>query len=64
MIEKIAASTSEAIAALKGSPLLLTLVLFLFAMLGTVMWISHEESVYQHAQFELLLKQCGGGHGG
>jgi hypothetical protein len=61
MIEKITASANEAIAALKGSPMLLTLVLFQFALLGAVIWISHEQSGYEHRQFELLLAQCKGG---
>jgi len=58
MIEKIAVSTSEAIAALKGSPLLLALVLLQFIVLAAVVWISHEQSGYEHRQFELLVERC------
>jgi hypothetical protein len=60
MIAQITQSAGQAIEALKGSPLLLTLVLFQFALLAAVIWISHEQSGYEHAQFELLLKQCKG----
>jgi len=59
MIEKITQATAHAVDALKGSPVLLALVLFMFVFCGVVVWVSHEQRAYEHAQFELLLKQCG-----
>ena len=59
MIDKIAVSASQAIDALKNSPLLLALVLLQFIVLAAVVWISHEQSDYEHRQFELLVAQCG-----
>jgi hypothetical protein len=58
LIDKIAEAGSHAIEALKSSPLLLALVLFQFMLLGAVLWISHEQSQYEHQQFELLVKSC------
>ena len=64
MIEQLKDSASHAIDALKGSPILLTLVLLQFALLGGVIWLSNQRNAYEHAQFELLLKQCGAQHDG
>jgi len=59
MIEQLKSSTIAAIDALKGSPVLLTLVLLQFALLGGVIWLSGQRDSYEHRQFELLLAQCG-----
>jgi hypothetical protein len=59
MIEQLKSSANQAIDALKGSPILLTLVLLQFALLGGVIWLSSQRSNYEHKQFELLLAQCG-----
>lgn len=48
-----------AIDALKGSPLLLILLLFQFALLGAVSWNAHEVRDADKQRFELLLQTCG-----
>jgi len=62
MIEQVRASVNRAIDALKSSPILLALVLLQFVVLAAVVWVSHEQSAYEHQQFELLIKIIGERH--
>lgn len=48
-----------AIDALKGSPLVLALVLFQFALLALVAWSAHEIRTADKERFALVLQSCG-----
>lgn len=47
-----------AIDALKGSPLILALVLFQFALLALVAWSAHEIRAADKERFALVLQAC------
>lgn len=58
MVEAIKGAVVNAIDALKQSPLVLSLLLFQFALLGLVAWSAHEIRAADNERFALMIKAC------
>ena len=60
MVEHLTRAASEMVAGLKGSPVLLALILLNMMMIGASLWFLKALATAQAVRFDVLMKACMG----